>query len=383
MLRSLRRGCLELLHTPLYLWCIIGVPLLTAVFFMSLLSGGVAVQAPGAVVNLDHSAASRQLERSLSSLQMTSLKHRLNSYSEAIDMLQRGEIVGFVIIPEGFGRKAVTGGHPTLTYYINYSYFSAGSLLMKDYTKLTKIANGSLMQARLSATGMGKEQVRAMLQPYADQMHALSNPWIDYGVYLSNTFVPGVLALMILIITSYSLTLELKAHTSTQWLHTAGGSVIKAVTGKLLPQTVLFTLTGWAIQVMFYCLKGYPLHCPLWHMMLAMALLVVACQAFALLIACALPNLRFSVSVCSLLGMLSFSLAGFSYPVEQMYSWIKPVTAILPIRHYFLIYADQALNGLPLAYSARAIAALLAFTLAPALLLWRFKRKCQHPVYIP
>ena len=155
-----------------------------------------------------------------------------------------------------------------------------------------------------------------------------------------------------------------------------------ALWGKLIPQTVNFTLVGWAIQVYFYGIVGYPLHCPLWTMWLAMMLLVMASQGFALIWVCIVPNLRLSLSVCCLIGMLSFSLAGLSFPVEQMYSWVGVLSRALPAYYYYEIYCSQALSGLEFAYSAWCYAALLAFTLVPFGLMWHLRKKCEHPVYI-
>lgn len=114
-----------------------------------------------------------------------------------------------------------------------------------------------------------------------------------------------------------------------------------------------------------------------------MVLLVFASQAFALTICCLITNLRLAVSLCSLTGILAFSLAAFSFPVSSMYPPIGIFSYILPVRYYFLIYIDQALNGIPLYYSRTFYAALIVFLLVPLPLLWRLKRRMQEQVYLP
>ena len=118
-------------------------------------------------------------------------------------------------------------------------------------------------------------------------------------------------------------------------------------------------------------------------MITAMLLFVAASQAFALLVCCLLPNLRFALSVLSLFGILSFSIAGFSFPVEDMYPMIGVFSYILPIRYYFLIYINTALNGYELFYVRWEYIALILFLLTPFSMLWRLKRSSLHPVYVP
>ena len=118
-------------------------------------------------------------------------------------------------------------------------------------------------------------------------------------------------------------------------------------------------------------------------MALAMFLLVIASQAFAVIVCCILPNLRLAVSICSLTGILAFSIAAFSFPVDSMYPSIGVFSYILPVRYYFLIYIDQALNGIPLYYSRHFFIALLTFPLVAMLGIWRLKKHMLNPVYIP
>lgn len=115
-------------------------------------------------------------------------------------------------------------------------------------------------------------------------------------------------------------------------------------------------------------------------MLLAMFMLVVACQAFAIIICSILPNPRYALSICSLIGMLAFSLGGYSFPVEDMYPSLAIFSYILPTRYYFLIYADQALNGLDIYYSRYYYIALATFPLLATIFTPLLKRAMTKPV---
>lgn len=382
---SVKRGCLVLMRRPVfYLMCVVVIPLCMTAFFVSLLNRGVAEHVPSAVVDLDHSEMSRSLTRTLGSMQQVDVQYKLNSYAEAMDYMKRDEIMGFFLIPDGFGSDALAGRHPELTYYINFGYFVPGSLLIKGYTTTSMLANGAVIQGILSAQGAESEVIEPVLQPFVNDVHALNNPWMNYGVYLANSFAPGVFALMVVLVSCYVITMEIKKETSREWLSVGGGSVMVALFGSLAPLTLLFTLVGWLMQIILFGIAGYPMNGELWAMLLALFLLVVACQSLAVIVCGIVPNPRYALSVCSLVSVLAFSLGGYSFPVEDMYPGVAIFSYILPMRYYFLIYIDQALNGVGFVFSRYYYAALLAFPLVSLVVLPRLKRAMAKPViYIP
>ena len=86
-------------------------------------------------------------------------------------------------------------------------------------------------------------------------------------------------------------------------------------------------------------------------MISAIILLVLASQAVGVFMIGVLPTLRLGLSFASLFGMIAFSIVGFSFPVLGMDPTLQALSDLFPLRHYFLIYVDQALNGRDLFYS--------------------------------
>ena len=92
---------------------------------------------------------------------------------------------------------------------------------------------------------------------------------------------------------------------------------------------------------------------------------------------------RMAMSLCSLLGMFSFSLAGFSFPVTAMDSVLQYAAMVLPLRHYYLLYVNQALNGFSIAYAWPSLLALALLVLLPLLLLKRYRHLFLYQKYTP
>jgi len=383
IVQSFKRGCVQLVRRPMYFLLIVIMPVLCCWFLMDLVKGGSVQRVPVGIVDLDNSILSRQVSRTLNGLQQVDIRNQYTNFAEARDAVQRGEVLGFFLIPEDLEERALGGRQPVVSYYVNYAYYAPASMQYKGFKTMSLLANGAIVQTAMRTIGLPNEVISATLQPYQTHVHALNNPFTNYNFYLNSTFVPCFFALFILLVTAFSLGLELKSGLSRQWLRTSGNSMFLALLGKLVPQTVLFTAVGWFIQWMMYRCYDFPLNCNPWNMLIAMFLLVIANQSVALLMYCFVPNFRYGTMLCTLLGMLSFSFSGFSLPQESMYSWVTAIGYVMPIKYYFLIMVDQALNGIDLYYSRFYYAALIGFTILPMLLSWHLKKECLNPVYVP
>ncbi|MDE6486067.1 MAG: ABC transporter permease [Muribaculaceae bacterium] len=380
---SLRLGVARLASRRLYIFAMAVVPLLTTVFFVSLMHSGLPLRTPVGIVDNDLSPSSRKVTRMLNAEELLDIRYHYDSFEEAMAAVRTGESFGFFLIPENFERDAVAGKNPSLSLFTNMSFFVPGTLSFKGFKTGAVLTSGSLAQTKLTAVGMTDRATQAMLQPVVVDTNAIGNPWTNYNYYLTNSFMPALLQFMILLLTVFTITEEIKTGRSVEWLRTADGSILRALAGKLLPQTLVWLLTGMAMLGMLFGFFDFPLNCSIWTMAGAMALMVVASQAMGVFMASILPNPRLGLSLAALTGILTFSVAAFSFPVASMYGSLAIFSYILPVRYYFLIYVNQALNGLPVYYSRYFFAALIAFPLVASTLLWRLRKACLKPVYVP
>ena len=381
--RSFKRGCVQLVRRPMYFLLIVIMPLLCSWFLLDLIKDGSVQRVPVGIVDLDNSSLSRRISRNLNGFQQVNICQRYNNFAEARDAVQRGEVLGFFFIPDNLEEDALGGRQPVVSYYVNYAYYAPASMQYKGFKTISMLVNGGIVQTALRTVGVPNQQIESTLVPYQTHVHMISNPFTNYDYYLNSTFIPCFLSLFILLVTAFSLGLELKSGLSRQWLKTSGDSMFLALVGKLVPQTVLFTVVCWFVQWMMFRCYDFPLNCNPWNMLIAMFLLVVANQSFAVLMFCFVPNFRYGTMLCTLLGMVSFSFCGFSLPHEAMYPWVHSLGYVMPSKYYFLIMVDQALNGIDLYYSRVYYAALIGFTILPMLLSWRLKKECMNPVYVP
>ena len=379
ILRELR----HITRRPIYLFGRVLAPLFCCLFFTSLMQEGLPEKLPMGLVDEDRTATSRNIARNLDAFQMVDVAHVYANATEARRAVQRGEVYGFYYIPQGTAAEVNRRRVPTVSFYSNYSYLIAGSLLYRDMRMMSELASGAATRSVLYAKGATERQAMAYLQPIVIDMHAVGNPWLNYSVYLSNILIPGVLGIFVFMITVYSLGSEIKFGTADQLLELAGQSVVRAVTGKLLPQLLVFLLTGTAIVVWLYGFLHFPCHGGLLRIWAVMALFVMGCQGLGVFMFAMLPTLRLALSFASLWGVISFSISGMSFPCMAMHPVLQGLSLLFPLRHYYLLYVNTVLNGYPLSNAWPYLLCLLAMALLPWPCMPRLKKALANYRYEP
>ena len=383
LLNIAKREVLRIAVRPLYLFCMIIAPVFCYLFFTTLMANGLPTDLPAGVVDLDNTSTTRNIIRNLDAFQQTHIVAHYPSVMEARKAIQRGEIYSFYYIPEGTTEATLASRQPKVSFYVNYSYLIAGSLLYKDQRIISELAAGAVGRETLYAKGATEDQAMAFLQPIVIDTHALNNPWLNYSVYLCNTLFPGILMLLIFLTTIYTLGEEVKNGTGRELMHLADNSITKVLIGKLLPHTLVFFVIAVFYNVYLYGYLHYPCHSGIFPMLLAGLLLVLSSQAFGVFLFGLFGSFRLALSAASLWGVISFSISGFTFPVMAMHPTLQALCVLFPLRHYYLLYVNFALNGYPLIYAWQAVAALLVFLLLPFLILKKLRTILLQYVYVP
>ncbi len=377
------RSTVQIVRRPLMWVGFIILPLFMMLFITSILEKGLPTKIPAAIVDKDGTSLSREITQTLAGMQMVDVRSMPDSYAEARSAMQKGEIYGYFLIPENFQSDLLSGRKPVITFYTNMTYFVPGSLLFKTFKTAAVYTKAGVAVAVVQAVGETAEAVSPILQPVNIQARPIGNPLLNYGIYLSNSFIPAVMELMIMLMTVFSLGQELKYHTSVRLMRMADGSVVRALFAKLLPQTLI-----WMVMIIFmtawlYRFNHYPMQGSWFWIIVSEMLFVLATQAFAVFVFGVIPNLRFSLSICALTGILAFSIAAFSFPEQSMYGGLSIFSWLMPVRYNFLIYSDIALNGRDLFYSRVWFAAYIVYLMLPFTVLRRIRKAWLNPVYIP
>lgn len=361
--RVMQRELKMMFARPLYLFASVGVMLLSTFFFLTLMRGGSAEKMPVAVVDLDQTSISRRLIHEMQATPSVDIQLITNSYPEAREAMQQGKIYGIFVIPECFYDELVSFKRPKMDFYVTNAYTVGGNTAYKQMLTMVNLTSGAFQREVLRKKGLPDEIIMHRIQPLAIEGHMIANPWGNYSVYLVSTILPGILGLICLMLTIFAIGFELKMRTSHAWLKAAGGNYTVAMIGKLIPYTLIYIILGVGCHIILYRFAGFPVYGSHSRLMFGLLLFIFAMEGLGITLIGLLPTLRDALSIGALYSMLGFSLSGFTYPQMSMLAPVKALSYMEPLRHYYLIYVNEALMAAPVENSIPHMLALTVFML--------------------
>lgn len=369
-------------HRPALVFLTIIIPVMTVVMLTTMMYSGLPTKLPAGIVDQDNTHISRTIVHTMDAFQQTDLRYSYPNFQAAREAMIRGDISAFFVIPKGTTQDALFNRQPSIAFYTNEAYYVAGTLLMKDMRFVSEMIGLALTRETLYARGSTPHQAATVIQPITIETHPLNNPYLNYSVYLNNVLVPGIFMLAVMISTAYIVGLEWKNGTQRRLYNLSGRNPALALFAKLLPLTLLYFLIIVLYCVVFYKILLFPCHCGIFRMILIGWLAVLASQGLALtFLGLFAGQMRLAMCLCSLWGIVAVSITGFTYPVTAMDPILMDLSNLFPLRHYYLLYSNQALNGYPFHYALPHLGALVAFVLVPIFLLPRYAYAFLHLKY--
>lgn len=365
---------------PVFLLGSVGVMAVCCLFYLTFFKAGLPENLPIGVLDLDNSSLSRNFCRQLDATQMGKVI-KYEDFTTARDAMQTGEITSLCVIPQGMNEEVNANRRPVFTYYVNTLYLIGGALSYKNILTMVTLTGGAVQREVLRAKGYSEDAIMGLIQPIVVDEHKIGNATTNYGVYLNNIILPGLLALSIVFVLIYALGSELRYGTSKELMETADGSMAAALIGKLLPYTLIYLVLGLGLDLLLFGVCRYPLNGSILNMMLAMVVFILANEAVAVTLVGLLPTLRYSLSIAALFAILGFSFSGFTFPVEAMPVAFQGVSCLFPLRFYYLLYVQEAMFGVGFAGWWQYIVYMLLFLVGPFCVCGRLKRAWLNQNY--
>ncbi|MGF1869362.1 ABC transporter permease [Photobacterium indicum] len=146
-----------------------------------------------AVVNLDNSQMSRELERMVDATPQVNITKHVYSIEEAKSLLIKSDVHGLMVIPTNFYRDVLLGKSPTVAYAGDASYFLVYGTIVEGLAT----AGGTLgARAKVSRMVMSGDDLVLASEQYSAMklnMRPVFNPTMGYINYV----VPAVFVLIL------------------------------------------------------------------------------------------------------------------------------------------------------------------------------------------
>lgn len=357
VLRELRR----LVSNPAYLLGTMILPVFSFLLFWAIFIKAVPQELPVAICDHDHSALSRKLTRMIDATSTIRVAYHVDDVKTAQKYIREGKVYAVVTFQKGLENDAYSGKAPVVVSYYNNQFLLAGSLISRDIRNVIGAASAQISLPPVQAAGTSVIASPISRDPIKVDVHQLFNPYLNYTYFLVSAFLPTMMQIFIFVMTIYVIGVELKEGTAHEWYTTAGGHVLKALTGKLLPYIVIFLCLSFFMHYFLFRLLGVPFRGGFIRITLSGLLFVLACQAAGILIITLTANLRFSLSAAAFFTSTAFIFVGVTFPAEGMPVFARVWAQILPLTHYLKIFVNEAVRGGSVVYDIVPIIVLGCF----------------------
>ncbi len=372
MWRVIRREVVQIVNRPILWISALCTPLFCLLFMTTIFGSGSMEDLSIGVIDNDSTPTTRAILRTIDSSPTLNISHHYTSTSEALEGIRRREIYGFVELPQGVSEAMMVGSAATIPYYYHYAFLSVGGEIHSALGTILEMVCIEPIVEVASELGVSPKRVTTFLEPIVVELHPLDNPTLNYREWLAIPFFYIMFQIIILLTTLYAIGSERTRGCGGEWLACADGDILRALVGKLLPYTLLFSTVGMVGVWVLNHSVGF-VGAPWWHAVLT-PILIVASQALATFVYSLIPTLGISMSITSMLGSLGATLSGVTFPIGSMYPIFGYLALALPIRHFMILSEGVSFND-----GWWHLVSLIGFTLLPLLTL----RRLQHFITVP
>ena len=314
----------------------IGIPLMQLILF------GFAINSnpqnlPLAVLSNDDSEFSRTLVSAMQNSLYYRVTNVISQESEARKLLDRGEVLFVLTIPQDFGRLLARGDRPTVLVEADASDptatgFALGSLDTLFSQSLTRDLLGPLLP------------LRAQPGPVDLRVHRLFNPEIQTKYNIVPGLMGVVLTMTMVIITALAITRERERGTMENLLCTPVRP-FEVMIGKIVPYIVVGYIQMLLIIVAAKVIFEVPILGSL-PLLLAVSILFIAANlAVGITFSTVAQNQLQAMQMAFFFFLPSILLSGFMFPFQGMPLWAQWLGSVLPLTHYLRIVRGIVLKG--------------------------------------
>ncbi len=290
---------------------------------------------PIVVVDADRSSHSRTLIARFEASENFKLVGLLDSTDQIDPWLDRGEAWMALSIPSDYGER-LQGGQP-VTLQVVADGTDANS---------TNVAMG---YARALITGYAQELAAGtqgrVVPPVSVEIRVWFNPRLESRDFM----IPGIVALLLLVVTTnlsaMAIVREKEVGTLEQ-LNVTPLARWELIVGKLLPYGLIGVIDVILVLVVAIYWFEVPMRGSV-PLLFGLSLVYLLCTLGLGLFVSSISNTQQQAMLTTVFFFMMpmIYLSGFVFPIENMPSWIQPVTYLIPLRYFLVIVRGIFLKG--------------------------------------
>ncbi|MDD5505607.1 MAG: ABC transporter permease [Candidatus Omnitrophica bacterium] len=262
-----------------------------------------------------------------------------DNYRQIQHMIDSGEAMMALVIPKDFSHFIESGKTATLQLLVDGSDSNTATIAMGYVRSVVARYNMALLVDTLSSRGFSP----------ARSVEMRSRIWFNMGLNSRWFIVPGVIAMIIMIIaallTSICIAKEWERGTMEQLISTP----VKApelIIGKFIPYFAIGFIDLFVSVVMARFLFGVPFTGNYFLLVFLSALFLTGALSQGILISTVARTQLLASQLATLTTFIpTMLLSGFIYPIFNMPQVVQAITYLIPARYYIIILRGLFLKG--------------------------------------
>ncbi len=326
---------------------------------------------PMLVLDQDKSSVSREFINLFVNSGYFVLTQQVNSPDKIDQYIEDGEVWIALVIPSDFSANMLAGRQTTVQLIADGSDANSANIGIGYASQIIATYSRSLI--RTIETQTRGRLTFARVDPEV-------RVWYNPELKSRNFMVPGVLALVLMIITMTLTSLGIVKEKEIGTLEQLMVTPIKPyqlIIGKLLPFVIIAAVDILLVITVAYWWFDIPLRGSFFLLLGLSGLFVLTTLGLGLFVSTVSKTQQQAMMTAQFFFFMPFIFfSGFTFPIENMPQVIQYITYAIPLRYYIVIVRGLFLKGVGIAELWTQAAALLAFgVVILTLSVLRFKKK--------
>jgi len=367
---------LHMIRDPRVVYLALGLPVVLLLLFGYGISMDVD-HIPIAVVDQDHTRASRRLVEALVAGNNFVVEARKATVEQTEPLLRRGDVTAVVVIPADYQHQLARGETTGAQLLVDGSDSIVASITLGDAAGALRELAATQARRAGPLPAQGALSGTAVL-PRAPPLIARFNP----AMRSAYNFVPGVIAVILAMVSTLLTGLTIAREWergSMEQLFATPVRRSEIILGKLVPYALLGLLQTLLVVTLGTWLFDVPIRGSLLLLFGASTLFLIAMLGVGLTVSVVTKSQLVAVQVALLVTMLPTTLlSGFMFPISNMPWPLRALASALPGRYYLTALRGLFLKGNGLVVLAPQFLALAVFSLLMVGLgVVKFRRRLQ------
>jgi ABC-2 type transport system permease protein len=294
---------------------------------------------PTVVYDQDHSAASRDMARSLEATRFYDVIGEVRNYDEIERALRSGQAKVALVVPPRYGSDVVAGRPARMQLVVDGSDPQTVASAINTAASLVAARSSELSVGRLAPSAAGLTLAPITLEPTT-----WYNPDLRTAVYIVPGLIGVILTMTMVMLTAMAIVRERERGTLEQLIVSPVKNV-ELVVGKILPYVIIGYVQITLILLAGRAVFGVPfLGSP--ALLYALSFMFIAANlALGLFFSTVAKTQQQAMQMSFFFLLPNILLSGFMFPFEAMPQPAQWLSQVLPLTHFLRIVRGITLKG--------------------------------------